>query len=72
MYKVFSNYSILFTLNLFKESLMQETIKEIYSKYIADGDLFDSPAANVLVILVLALLVLWIFSCRSKSYGKAV
>lgn len=40
---------------------MQEALKGFYSKFVLHGDLLASPAANVLIILLLGLLALWIF-----------
>jgi MscS family membrane protein len=41
---------------------MKETLKELYSKIVSQGDLLDNPAANVIILLLLGLLTLWIFN----------
>ncbi len=51
---------------------MQETLKDFYSKYVLHGDLLASPAANVIIILLLGLLALWIFNIVVNHMEKRV
>ena len=41
---------------------MQVTLKEFYTKYVMQGDLFANPAINVLILVLLGFLTLWIFN----------